>query len=763
MRWTRPLLLVAMLAILGGVGATFYNRLKEQNSGATARPKALPLGTSSAAEDWTYTEHRGDQPVAFVRAKDFQEVEGKFQLTGVELHLFQKSATQYDLVKSARADFDIKQSVMFSDGDVEITMGEPADDSPPGRLVVIRSSGVRFETKSGKATTDRPASFQFDSGEGRAVGAEYDPQTRELHLRSQVVLIWRGKDPAAKPMKVETSDVVYKEKEAKVYLSPSAKLTRDTLTLNSGPAVVQLQDGLIHQVDAEHAQGNDARPGRNIDYAADHLTMHFDDDGYITQIHGEQNAKAVSHAETADTTLTADRVDLDFNTASGESVMTAAVASGRSVAESKPIPKPGTDTPETRVLRSEVIHINMRDGGQEIDNVETDGAGTLEFLPNRLAQSHRWLTGDHFWIKYAAKNQIDSFRTINAATRTVKPKAPNAKEDPPPALTWSKDLTAKFDTKTNQLAQLEQWNNFRYEEGLRKAKADHAVLEQAINLIHLVGAARMWDNTGSTEADKILVDQKSGDFSADGGVNSNRMPDKKKDSQQGGGMLSEDEPMHARAQHMTSKDNNLLVRYEGNAVAWQGANRLQADIIEINRDNNLLKANGHVISQLIEKKDNQSQKADDKTAKAKEQAKKPDAPPVFTVVRAPELIYNDDERLADYKGGATLDRSGMNVRAERIRAYLRDADDDSSLDHAFADGKVQIVQAASDRTRTGVAEHAEYYVDDAKVVLEGGDPQLADSIKGTTRGLKLTWYSNDDRLLIDGTPGKPAKSKIRRK
>ena len=111
----------------------------------------------------------------------------------------------------------------------------------------------------------------------------------------------------------------------------------------------------------------------------------------------------------------------------------------------------------------------------------------------------------------------------------------------------------------------------------------------------------MWDSTGSADADKIVMNQMSGDFTAEGHVTSTRQPDKKKDDSSGGGMLSEDEPLHARAKKMISKDNNLDIRYEGDVVLWQGADRLEAETVQIDRDNNLLKAHGHVLSQLLDK------------------------------------------------------------------------------------------------------------------------------------------------------------------
>ena len=94
---------------------------------------------------------------------------------------------------------------------------------------------------------------------------------------------------------------------------------------------------------------------------------------------------------------------------------------------------------------------------------------------------------------------------------------------------------------------------------------------------------------------------------------------------------------------------------------------------------------------------------------------------VFTIVRAPRMEYSDKDRIAHYDGGVLLTRGTMVVRSRELRAFLKedDKDGESSLDHAIADGGVKIVDATSLRTRTGTSDHAEYYVDDAKVLLKG--------------------------------------------
>jgi lipopolysaccharide export system protein LptA len=223
---------------------------------------------------------------------------------------------------------------------------------------------------------------------------------------------------------------------------------------------------------------------------------------------------------------------------------------------------------------------------------------------------------------------------------------------------------------------------------------------------------------------------------------------------------------------MVSTDNNLLVRYEGNAVLWQGADRLEAETVEIDRDNNLLKAHGHVLSQLLDKtkdqdapKDGKAQAVDGKPEVVDGKAKATAKPSlrIYTVVKAADLDYNDDTRLAHYSGGVTLERPDMTVKALDVHAYLRNDSNDSSLDHALADGKVEVHRKMPDRTRDATSDHAEYYVDEDKVILEGGQPRLVDSTRGTTRGDKLTWYSSDDRLLVDGVPQQQVKSVLHRK
>jgi lipopolysaccharide export system protein LptA len=140
---------------------------------------------------------------------------------------------------------------------------------------------------------------------------------------------------------------------------------------------------------------------------------------------------------------------------------------------------------------------------------------------------------------------------------------------------------------------------------------------------------------------------------------------------------------------------------------------------------------------------------------------------LLTVVRAPDLEYFEETRVAHYRGGVALDRPGLQVDSRELRAFLKDSSSDSSLDRAVAEGAVKIVGSSRDsrdkRTRTGLGERAEYFAGDQKVVLEGGEPRLIDSQKGTATGRQLIWFVDNDRLLVNGEERKPAVTSIRKK
>ena len=765
MRHTRWLFLAAIAVIVFMVAAAYVKRRDILAKEPSVHPKPLETGVDGRADDWVHTVFKGDQKHFTIRAHNFRSLQDPslVELEGVELQLFHDNGVKSDLIRSSKAQFDVNAKTLYSDGEVDIIMGVPADQPPTGRLLRIHGSGMRFASDTGKATTDRPVTFGFDRGNGSAIGAEYDPNTRELQLHKKVVLDWRGKTPQAAPMHVESDQAIYTERDSKVVLFPSTKFTRDTLHMEGGRSDVQLDQGAIRFARIQMARGVHDDPGRKVEYAADELNLNFDDGMVIRTIDGHDHAQLISTSDTARTTVDSERLDMDFETSNKESTLKTAVATGKSVIRAIPLPRPGTQPGDTRILRSDIVRLAMKPGGKEIDRVETDGPGQLEFQPNQPDQPKRSMQGDRIWVAYGKENRIQSVRSVNASTLTERPpKAP--KTMPTVTRTQSKDILATFDPNTSEMVRLEQTTNFQYEEGDRRARGDKATLDQPKDLMTLNGSARILDPTGSVNADRIVMNQKSGDYTADGHVSSTRQPDRKGASS---AMLSNDEVMQAVADKMISTGENKHIRYEGNARAWQGANRVDAERIEIDRDRRVMEAHGKVVSQFADKSEDQVQDKNPAKGQEKSAKSKGAAAPIFTVVRATDLVYSEETRVALYQGGVVLTRPSLTVNSRELKAFLKPADSDSSLDKAFADGAVKIVSIATNvkpaRTRTGTSEHAEYYADEQKVILQKGQPLLVDNVKGNATGQQLTWWANNDRLLIEGEANKPAEGTIRKK
>jgi lipopolysaccharide export system protein LptA len=231
------------------------------------------------------------------------------------------------------------------------------------------------------------------------------------------------------------------------------------------------------------------------------------------------------------------------------------------------------------------------------------------------------------------------------------------------------------------------------------------------------------------------------------------LPDKKKATSD---MLDKDEPTQGMADRVISADRNKAIHYIGNAVLWQSANRIQADKIDVDRDKKSIVADGQVVSQFQDK---------DKNKDNSEKPKTPAAQPAFTVVKAPHMVYTDQDRLAIYTGGTNFWRSTLTVKCATLRAWLNsdDSDADSRINHAFGDGKVEIVQVSSIRKRVGDSEHAEYYTEDGRVVLTEGEPKLDDSIKGVSTATRFTLFTDDDRLIEEGAPKNQVKTHLLKK
>jgi len=776
MRSLRWLLLVVIAVVAAGVFQVYRLERKKGKAAQRPAPPMMDLSDRAEAQEWEWGQSANGQPNVKMTATHYRLANDSktAQLEGIELRIYQRNGEFYDRVRSDRADFSSDDNKLYAPGEAEITLDVPLEGDPKHQLTSITAAGINFNSQTGQAVTDQHVTFTFENGNGTCDGASYDPQTHEIHLMHTVEVFLKNKNPKGRPMKVETEELIYSQTGSTVKLGPWARLTRDQTVMMAGATTVNLKDRKLDNIDAPTARGTDKQQGRNLEYSADQVKAYYNEHGEMEKLEATGNARLISHAKTAETTMSGTRLNLFFNATEDDSVLTSAQARGNAFLESKPLPDPAGLTADTKNIHSDSVDVFMKPDGKELDHVSTLGPGTMEFFPNQPARSRRLVKTAHMLVRYGAKNEVQSFYGDSVSTETHPSQDDIAKKKKTAtdiAVTSSKSMEAAFDEK-GQVKQILQSGNFRYAEGVRKAQADNAVMDNTKNLMDLDAHARIADDSGSTSATHIQLDQATGEFDARGNVATTHLPDQKPDDkaqkpdgkdpktpnadaskQKGGGMLDPDEPMQGKADRVVSANHGTLVHYIANAQVWQGSSKIRGDRIDIDRTAKTLVADGHVFSELQD------------SAKPLPDGKPGPMPPT-TLVRSQKLVYTDTNRLAVYTGDVTLVRAGLTVKSSTLQAWMNDGKPvdgktpDSRVDRAVADGKVEVVQITPVRQRVGTSDHGEYYTDEGKIVLTGGRPHLKDSVGSDITAETLTYFTNDDRLKAAPTGGGAPKKQV---
>ena len=95
------------------------------------------------------------------------------------------------------------------------------------------------------------------------------------------------------------------------------------------------------------------------------------------------------------------------------------------------------------------------------------------------------------------------------------------------------------------------------------------------------GNARAWQDNNFVSGDRMLIQQKQGQFFADGNVKSLLYDAEKRE----GGKVTK-QPVYASANKMTYANENNLLRYEGNVDIRQGTDRITSGIANVFLDKN---------------------------------------------------------------------------------------------------------------------------------------------------------------------------------
>jgi lipopolysaccharide export system protein LptA len=298
--------------------------------------------------------------------------------------------------------------------------------------------------------------------------------------------------------------------------------------------------------------------------------------------------------------------------------------------------------------------------------------------------------------------------------------------------------------------------------------AQHAEYHASDQVLHLTGGPRISDGvTMQLAADQIDYHRDTQNAGAAGHVKATYTQTAKSgegQSQKAPPTMGGSGPVHVIADRATlehAKNQEFFYGTEHNpARMWQDPDSLLAPVIEIDRNEDQLKARGENTGSTPVVNANFT------TALGGQQ-------PSVVRVRSQTLVYSDKTRQGDFRGSVTAVQADEAIHADDAVLYLKPSaqsgqntpkpaestanpgtakpasKQSSQLDRIVATGHVLFLQPG----RKGNGEKLVYTAADGKYILSGTEtspPQLWDRVHGTTTGEALIFSSQDDKVEVSG-------------
>ena len=793
MKNIRFVLLLGVGIMLAAVVLDFLDSRRTQAKVGVSELPAIPSELSSQSSRWSWSQSSGGNRKIEIFADSVRQTKETLllELEGVELKIFGKDGESYDQVLSGRAEFDSQTETLYSEGQVILALGLSLDDpasaaKPPTRIL---SSGVTFESKTGICRTERYTEYEFDGGSGHSVGAFYDSIHHFFRMKSEAYMERDPSSPGRPPLKISAGELFYDENAHRIDLKGGVILRQGGREVQSAEAGIYLENGAIRRIEAVSALGSDQRQDRDIHFAAQSLTLFYDERRFLERILANGAAELLSASASSRIDIRGERIELSYVTLpeASESVLREADVRGRARIEVTPATQDTKPAEDIRRAAAEWIHLTMRHGGQEMERLETLTPGTLEIIPGAPNRWKRSLAAMRITARYGAGNRMESLRAMgDVAAKNIPPSASASLAERPkePLLTWSSNFEAEFDT-AGEVTRLKQWEHFRFRQGSRKGSAGEAEFDLAANRVELRGEAHVSEPAATVRGRTILLDDASGTLEASGNVSSthsgakaktgakterNSRGDGPKENEEArGGLFSSAEPVFATADHMILDQKTGVIDHRGRARLWQGSNRIEAGHIVIERQAKKLSAERGVRSLFqtqarpLPGEASSAPELLNRSSKPEPIEQGPSERPVIAL-SADSMHYDEETQTALYAGSATLVRGGLTVHSDEIEALIEPGGGEESsagtLKTAFARGRVGIFEelGSTGEQRRGFGEEAEYDPRLERLVLTGSPARLRSGNGSETRGARLIYHVAGDRLLVLGSDGERAYS-----
>jgi lipopolysaccharide export system protein LptA len=802
------LLVMVIVAFLGYAHYRAHRFLAEL-------PAKLGIDVARETDAFTYSQSLGGRTIYTIHAaKALQHRDGKYTLHDVGIVVYGKNSDRADRIYGSEFEYDQKEQVATATGEVHLDLQAPApadaqakrnyaaggelagskQPEPGDHIIHVKTSGLVFMQKLGVAATDKEIEFEYGGMTGHAMGADYDSDTGVVVLHSAVKIVG-------------------------LQQGQPATLTAARAELNRPAKQVVLTQ-------AKYALVGGAKAGIGQTAGAERMIVHLRDDGSAERMEAQG---AVTLTDGDGGTVVAPRGNILLNAESRpqSAVFTGGVryvadgalrqGQGESAEAKAAFDKAGRL--QHVVLTGAVkLHERIRaSGGPSAPWSERDlGAGTVELAlvsdkagkaqlqdakaiggarlkvvsptgkPGHVAMASSDLGGDVLTAHFVPVDGVRRLSVVNGAGHTLLRRVSatgvvNTSSGDVLEVHF-KPTASRGASTTDEIATAVQQGNVEMTQTPvkkpgdagspqeEKATAARAVYDGATERLMLTGGVQLTDAGSLLLADRVAVEQQTGDAEADGAVKASYK-------------LSGDgsEPVHVLASRAVFKHDAGQAIFYGVAGhptrLWQGGSQVEAPVLQFDQKEKRLAAHGNGQGDALAVHTVLVNAGNSKAGAGKLGAGKAEV----VRVASRELTYSDATRQADFTGGVQVESADGSMRGQDAVIYLQDAAANKagkqvasvnaqkagqsgfmggSVDRVVATGHIEIDQPG----RRATGERVVYTASDGMFVMTGtaaAPPRIVDDTRGTVTGTSLRFHAGDESVMISNGVSSGVESKQR--
>src|SRR5579862_2330366 len=748
-------------------------------------PQQLGIDIQQTSDGFSLSKSEGGRTIYTIRASKAVQFKGggHANLKNVDIVIYGRKHDRYDQIYGDQFTYDPQTGEVKALGEVHIDLQGNAegpqkpDQAAPQELknpLHLVTRALTFNQKTGIAATDEIVNFQTEQATGSAKGAYYDSKQNELQLKSDVHIVTTGDNPAT-----ITGTTGYIQKEPRQAVLQNAKIDQPDRTLTADKGILLFSpDNTVQHAIAEGNVHIQSRGPTVIDVYGPRGDLNMGAKNTVDQAIVSGGAKFETHGSSL-AHGSAERFIVDFEEQNQPSRFH--MVKNAKMRQDPSPQKPGlqktdeTGNGQPMEIAADQLDFQLENGNQ-LKTGDTVGKAAITIFPSQTAgqapssDKKGQSTGNSTTVATAGKfhatfDDSNHIQTLHGWPNSrIVSTTPGESEK----LSTADKLDVTFDPDGG-VQKLIQNGNFEYHEpapnpqtGARSAFANSATYTPEDQVLVLTGSPRIVDGGMTTTAVHVRMNRQSGEGFADDDVKTTYSELK---PQPNGALLATSDPIHVTAQHMAAYKQPGLAHYTGNVRLWQTANVVRAPKIDFDNEKRTIFAD--------------SDKSQTVSSLFVQQSQDGKLTPID--VTADKLTYVDAQRLARYTGNVFAKTTTGTVSAEQVDVYLKQADPDpktagggqnaarrnapalpgadtpSQIDHMIATGKVVVTEP----NRRAVGDRLVYTADDAKYLLTGKSPSIFDAEHGTVWGDSLTFYSHDDRVLVESKRSSPTITRAR--